>query len=442
MSPENEPLEKRVAAELMQLVSPGTTCLVAVSGGPDSLALLDLLHLGAANHGCALAVGHVDHGIDPDSGQVAEQVAAAARSRHLGFHLRHLSLDAGSSETRARVARRAALVELAVEARASAIVLAHHADDQAETVLLRLLRGSGPAGLAGMAPRNGLWVRPLLGIRCIDLVAHLSMRGLVPWTDPANSDRRHLRSWLRTEIMPLLASRLPDVTERLNRAGSQAGEARRGWGQVPEFLSGLDVQPVQHGISVAAPLLRGYRSPLRHAVLAALGRRIGLLLGARRLAALDRLLDGQSGGVIALAATFRAELAFGRLTLMEIAAAPGPVPLVAGRTVRLGSAELAVGNARAGAMSRGGWSTALVPGKYVARTWRAGDRIRPLGGTGSRAVAVLFREARVSPMRRKVWPVVTTGDDATIAWVPGICRADVGVPAEDDEAWCVECAFS
>ncbi len=442
MSPESESLAKRVAAELTQLVSPGATCLVAVSGGPDSLALLDLLQLGAARHGCALAVGHVDHGIHPDSGRVAEQVAAAARARDLSFHLRHLALGAGSSETRARVARRAALVALAAESGASVIVLAHHADDQAETVLLRLLRGSGPAGLAGMAARNGPWIRPLLGIRRTELAAHLSRRGLVPWTDPANSDPRHLRSWLRTEIMPLLADRLPDVTERLNRAGFQAAEARRGWGQVPEVLSGLDVRPVRRGISVAAPLLQGYRSPLRHAVLAALGRRIGLLLGARRLAALDRLLDGQSGGVVALAGRFRAELAFGRLTLSEVDELPDPVPLVVGGTVRLGSAELMVGNARAGAMSRDGWSTALVPGRYVARTWRAGDRIRPLGGTGSRAVAVLFREARVSPMRRRVWPVVTTGDDATIVWVPGICRADVGVPAEDDEAWCVECAFS
>jgi tRNA(Ile)-lysidine synthase len=423
-------------------VPPGTTCLVAVSGGPDSLALLDLLHLAAADHGCSLAVGHVDHGIHADSGLVAEQVAAAARSRNLGIHVRRLSLDAESSETRARVARRAALLELAAEANAAAIVLAHHADDQAETVLLRLLRGSGPAGLAGMASRSGPWIRPLLGIRRAELGEHLAVRGLVAWTDPANSDSRHLRSWLRTEVMPLLENRLPDLGQRLNRASSQAAEARRGWGQVPELLVGLDVQSARRGISVAAPLLQGYRSPLRHAVLAALGRRIGLLLGARRLAALDRLLEGQSGGAIAVAARFRAELAFGRLTLAEVDDVPGPVTLVAGRVVRLGNAGLAVRSARGGTVARGGWSTALVPGNYVARPWRTGDRIRPLGGTGSRAVAVLLREARVSPMRRRVWPVVTTGDDATIVWVPGICRADVAVPAENDEAWCVECAFS
>jgi tRNA(Ile)-lysidine synthase len=443
MSPDSVSLEQHAADELKRLITPGATCLVAVSGGPDSLALLDLLHRSATGDSYTVVVGHVDHGIHPESAWVAEQVAAAAGSRNLPFHLRHLGLGAGTSETRARVARRAALVELAAEASASAIVLAHHADDQAETVLLRLLGGSGPAGLAGMAPRHGVWVRPLLQVRRDTLRRYLASRGLSEWTDPANSDPRHLRSWLRVAIIPGLRDRLPDIVDRLNRAGRQAAEARRAWGQVPELLSGLDVRAMRRGISVAAPVLQGYRSPLRHAVLAALGRRIGVLLGARRLAALDQLIEGQSGGVVTLAKAIRAELAFGRLTLSVVdERVPDPVALVAGRTVVLGDAQLAVANECAGATVRAGWSTALVPGNYIARTWRPGDRIRPLSGAGSRAVSVLFREARVSPLRRRTWPVVVTGDDATIVWVPGICRADVAVPAEEDEAWRVECAFS
>lgn len=443
MSPSNVPLEQRVAGQLKRVVPPGTTCLVAVSGGPDSLALLDLLHLGAADHGCCLIVGHVDHGIHPDSIGVAEHVAAAAASRNLPFHARTLALGVRTSETRARAARRAALSELAAEAGASAIVLAHHADDQAETVLLRLLRGSGPAGLAGMASRYGPWVRPLLGVRQSELVAHLASRGLTAWIDPANSDPRHLRSWLRVAVLPVLGDRLPDVVERLNQAAAQAAAARRAWCQVPELLPGLDVKSVVCGISVAAPVLLGYRSTLRHAVLAALGRRLGVLLGERRLAALDRLLEGHSGGAVTLAAAFRAELAFGRLTLYRPdEAALALVPLSCGGTARLGSAALAVVTERAGTTVRGGWMTALVPGHYAARTWRSGDRIRPIGGAGSRSVAVLFREARVGPARRRTWPVVVTGDDATIVWVPGICRADVAVPAEGDEAWRVDCAIA
>ena len=408
------------------------------------MALLDLLHLGAADHGCSLVVGHVDHGIHSESSRIAEQVAAAAAVRHLAFQLRTLTLGEGTSETRARIARRIALRELAVSAGAAVIVLAHHADDQAETVLLRLVRGSGPAGLAGMASRHGRWIRPLLGVRRTELLAHLAVRGLPAWVDPANSDPHHLRSWLRMALLPTLQARLPDVVERLNRSAAQAAGGRRAWAEVTAVLPALDVQRFQRGISVAAPVLQGYRSSLRHAVLAALGRRNGVLLGERRLAAVDRLLAGRSGVAITLAATFRAELAFGRLTFYQDVDAPvsAAVPLVQGGNVMLGGAEFAVEMARAGSPVRGGWTTLLVPGRYAVRTWRPGDRIRPLGGDGSRAVAVLFREGRIAPARRRMWPVVVTENDATIVWVPGICRADVAVPAEGDEVWRVECAIS
>src|ERR1019366_1160190 len=147
------------------------------------------------------------------------------------------------------------------------------------------------------------------------LLAHLAVRGLPAWVDPANSDPHHLRSWLRMGLLPTLQARLPDVVERLNRSAAQAAGGRRAWAEVTELLPALDVQRFQRGISVAAPVLQGYRSSLRHAVLAALSRHVGVLLGERRLAVLDRLLQGQSGGEVTLAGALPAELAFGRLTV-------------------------------------------------------------------------------------------------------------------------------
>ncbi|MBK7595991.1 MAG: tRNA lysidine(34) synthetase TilS [Gemmatimonadetes bacterium] len=144
-----------------------------------------------------LVVGHVDHGIAKESAKVAESVGWAASARGLRCFTTTLHLDAGTTETKARLARRTALRALATDGGATVIVLAHHADDQAETVLLRLLRGSGPAGLAGMAPRNGPWVRPLLDLPRERLAAHVVAEGIVVWQDPANRDIRHLRSWLR-----------------------------------------------------------------------------------------------------------------------------------------------------------------------------------------------------------------------------------------------------
>jgi len=438
------PLAQRVAERLMTLVAPGSSCLLAVSGGPDSTALLDLLQLTAATHRCTLQVGHIDHGIAPDSAAVAASVRSAAESRALPFHMRELHLGAGTTETRARAARRTALRSIAGVAGADVIVLAHHADDQAETVLLRVLRGTGPAGLAAMAPRRGCWVRPLLGVRRAELVAHLAGRGIASWDDPANRDPQHLRSWLRSEILPALRERLPDVVDRLDATARQAASARAAWSQVADCIPALELERTERGISVAAPVVKGYRSALRHAVLAALGRDLGVLLGARRLAAVDRLLSGRSAsGSVSLSGVATAELAFGRLTLSrsgDVSAAA--VGLVPGAVARCGSTELRVTRCIGGAIRREGWHTEMVPGSYRLRLWRAGDRIRPLGGTGSRAISVLLREARVPPARRKNWPVVVGSDDATIAWVPGICRSDAAVPADGTEAWCVECAFT
>ncbi|MGH7524167.1 MAG: tRNA lysidine(34) synthetase TilS [Gemmatimonadales bacterium] len=437
-------LEQHAASELARLAPPGVACLLAVSGGPDSLSLLEILHRSREVHQHRLIVAHVDHGLHPESGAVAAAVAGAAEARAIECHVVRLNLPAGVSETIARRSRRAALRRIAATADAGAIVLAHHADDQAETVLLRVLRGSGPAGLAGMTARRGPWLRPLLRVRRAELADYLTSRRLVAWADPANSDPRHLRSWVRTRIVPALQQRLPDLVERLTGLGAQAAAARAAWSEVLDALPQLDVRAELRGISVAAPVLQGYRSALRHAILAAVGRQIGVLIGSRHLAALDRLLAaGAQGGAIDLTGRFRAELAFGRLALYQSEdAVPDPRRLAPGEDATFGAARFHTRVGKADSPTRDGWQAALHPGAYFVRRWQPGDRIRPLGGTGTRPVAVLLREARIPPARRTSWPVVVKADDATIVWVPGICRADAGVPAKGTEAWRVECAFA
>lgn len=434
-------LVAEVADRLMALTDEGATCLLAVSGGPDSLALLDLLHRGLPIHHRPLLVAHVDHGIAAESAAVAATVRVAAEARGLAFFGATLQLGADTTETKARLARREALRALAERAGATVIVLAHHADDQAETVLLRLLRGSGPAGLAGMAPGNGPWVRPLLEIPRDRLAAHLAEVGIQPWQDPANREVRHLRSWLRHEVLPSIGAKLPDVRERLLTAAGQAREARTGWDQLLDALPELALTAEPAGFSVAAPPVRGYRSALRHAVVAALGRRCGVPLGARRLAAVDRLLSGRDAR-IRLAAGLEAELAFGRLAFRHPAgAAPDPVTLGTEAGITFGPLLIRTALAPASDVDREGWSTALAPGRYAVRAWQSGDRIRPLGGRGHRQVSVLLREARVAPGRRSHWPVVVD-EDATIVWVPGICRSDARIPTEGTEALCAHAAFA
>ena len=175
--------------------------VVACSGGADSLALLAL----AVDAGLAPVAVHVDHGLRPGSEREAEVVAGAAARLGARFDARQVQVGAGPNvEARARAARYDALEAARVEHAATAVLVAHTADDQAETVLLNLLRGSGSPGLAGMPARRGRVARPLLGARRADVRAECARRELVPVEDPSNEDLAHRRNWIRHEVLPML----------------------------------------------------------------------------------------------------------------------------------------------------------------------------------------------------------------------------------------------
>src|ERR1041384_2279229 len=325
-------LRERFDRHLVSLRIPAGPAVVAVSGGPDSLALLDLLACSPAARDAVLHVAHADHGIHPESAAVAERVRASAARYGLPFHVARLALGADATETAARVARYTWLAApprglaapgaprgpapgapdpaarvarytwldaLARELGAQAIFTGHHADDQIETILMRLLRGSGPAGLAGMAGRRGRILRPLLPFRRDELAGHLQEQGIVPWADPANRDPRHLRSWLRTELLPALRRRLPEVERRILLVGRQAAADRAAWDTLLEGLPSLDLRLEPTGVSVAAPPLSGYDSVVLRALLGAHGRRAGCLVGPARAARLARLLAGNRSGAVA-----------------------------------------------------------------------------------------------------------------------------------------------
>jgi tRNA(Ile)-lysidine synthase len=198
--------------ELDGLVAP---VVVACSGGPDSLALLVIA---AAADLEPIAV-HVDHGLRADSAHDAAVVRDAAT--RLGVQSRCVAVEVaagGNLEARARDARYAALERARVELDATAVLVAHTADDQAETVLLNLLRGSGASGLAGMPAKRGSLVRPLLGARRADVHAVCAAAGLAPVVDPTNDDRVHRRNWVRLDALPALCEGAQrDLVPVLNR---------------------------------------------------------------------------------------------------------------------------------------------------------------------------------------------------------------------------------
>jgi tRNA(Ile)-lysidine synthase len=175
--------------------------VVGCSGGADSLALLAL----AVDTALAPIAVHIDHGLRAGSDREAQLVAEAAARLGARFDARRVAVDQGPNlEARARTARYGALEAARAAHGASAVLVGHTADDQAETVLLNLLRGSGASGLAGMPAHRGRVLRPLLGARRADVRAVCEQRGLVPVEDPSNDDLTFRRNWIRHEVLPLL----------------------------------------------------------------------------------------------------------------------------------------------------------------------------------------------------------------------------------------------
>jgi tRNA(Ile)-lysidine synthase len=175
--------------------------VVACSGGADSLALLAL----AVEAGLDPVAVHVDHGARPGSGAEAGVVAGFAERLGTGFAAETVAVPPGPNfEARAREARYTALERARERLGATAVLVGHSRDDQAETVLLNVLRGAGVPGLAGMPVRRGTVVRPLLGVPRADLAAVCAGLGLRPLDDPMNADAAHRRVWLRREVIPAL----------------------------------------------------------------------------------------------------------------------------------------------------------------------------------------------------------------------------------------------
>jgi len=203
---------------------PGDLVLAACSGGQDSLALAAALAFVAPRAGLRAGAVTVDHGLQEGSAERAASVAATLRGLGLDpVHVVTVTVDGpGGPEAAARAARYAALEKTAADTGAAAVLLGHTLDDQAETVLLGLARGSGPRSLAGMPPRRGLFVRPLLGVRRSVTAAACAALGLRPWADPHNADRRFARVRVRLDALPALEAALgPGVAEALVRTADQ-----------------------------------------------------------------------------------------------------------------------------------------------------------------------------------------------------------------------------
>jgi len=223
-------LAKRTVKD-RHLFGAGDRVMVACSGGPDSMALLHVLALMRKKRKHEVIAAGIDHGLRPEAVAELNLVARVAKEQDVPFTKTKVNLEEGGNlQERARQARHEALAKAAAKAGATHIALGHTADDRAETVLMRILRGTGPRGLAAMPaeapPLVGdvPLIRPLIAARRKDVMAHLRRHG-VPWAmDPSNFDSRFLRVRVRREVLPLLEDLSGRVVEHLCALADQAAE--------------------------------------------------------------------------------------------------------------------------------------------------------------------------------------------------------------------------
>lgn len=434
-------------------VAAGEGVLVAFSGGPDSCALLWGMAELARRRELRLLAVHCDHGLDPGSNERAcRAIDLAAR---LGVPCARVDLEVGahrrpaeSIEAAARRRRYLELERVRREQQARWLATAHHRDDQAETVLLRLLFGSGLAGLAGIRPRQGALVRPLLAIRRRSLAALLGAAGVAPLRDPTNEDLAVPRNRVRHLLLPHLAATDHDLVARLARL---AEVARGAAGQVDALLAArLEPTSLPAGAGIDLGACLELPEPLRGPALALLHRAAGAdhppPAAARRQLFRQLALRFHANACDA-GGGWRWEVAASRLTLARRPLATGlftytlDVPgelIVPDLRLRMRLTRVPVESW----MFRGEERRAALAlpleegGRVTIRNRRPGDRIQPLGAPGHRRLKDVFNARRVPRHERDRRPLLCLGEQ--IAWVPGVTIDHAFRLRREPHAWVAE----
>jgi tRNA(Ile)-lysidine synthase len=410
------------------MLAPGARVIAAVSGGPDSVCLLHvLLKLGSRLGVSVAGVAHFNHQLRGRDSEEDERFVAemAAKAGLAFFQARVKAPLNGNLEQIARRARREFFAGLIRDGSADCVALGHTRDDQAETVLLRLMRGSGLAGLAGVLPvtAEGL-VRPLLDVTRAEVVSFLADRGIAWREDSSNREERFARNRVRHHLLPQLAREWnPNIVEALARLADLAYEEERWWAAEIAGRSGAGTGVVELS---AGTLAKTPRALARRLVRQAIGRARGHL---RRIEFqhVEQVLElaGQSQGSgrlrlpdLDVVRSFDRMLLSRPLKLESLdsrpVTVPGEYPAPDGKSL---ISFVLVNRKRRGSgcaalKSELCWRT--LPEDMELRTWKPGDRYRPVGQTTDRKITEMFQEARVPSWRRRTWPILSSG--SKILW--------------------------
>jgi tRNA(Ile)-lysidine synthase len=452
------------------LLRPGEHALIAVSGGPDSMALLHLLSRLASELQIRLTVAHANHGFRGEESDEEEQLVEAYASE-LGLSCRaaHLDMPAyiratgQTGQAASREQRYRFLTQAAAECGASKIALAHHADDQAETVLLRVLRGTGPQGLSGMLARrtfaNVELIRPLLRINKESLVGYCREEGIPFHTDSSNAKTQYTRNRLRLQTMPLLRTYNPRLEEALTRLADVMQAENDYLTEAVQETFALLVRPENGGFSFSRKAFQGLHLALQRRLIKLLLEYLAtgaeqqddfgfMLTETVRLAVIH---EGRPNSTLDLAENLKLYREYDRIRLVppetsepflhyileETVASAASAPYE--QVLPNGAGRLFIETSDGcGALSRAGSSSrdvavfdrdALVF-PLVVRSRREGDRIRPMGLKGSKKVKDIFIDEKLPSRLRAVWPIVADGEERVL-WLPGIRQSSHAAVTEN-----------
>jgi tRNA(Ile)-lysidine synthase len=441
--------------EKHDLLEAGEHIVVGVSGGPDSLCLLDVL----SRWGAELVVAHLDHRLRDESASEAAFVQEIAQSYGLHFELGIANLiddGGGSLEERARLSRYRFLVEIAQKHGIRKIAVGHTVDDQVETILMHFLRGAGPSGLRGMLPATPIdnWVgidggegitvvRPMLAISHAETIAHCETIGLDARFDRSNLDRTFFRNRIRHELLPALEAYNPGVRSVIHNLGEVMRAVDRYLrSQVNLYWSDSVTKLDPDAIIIRGQIIRSLplalqRRIVRRAILELrpqlrdlgfnhIDRTLGYLHDSKRSASrpvIDDLMifgcveDGVlTSSVEDLSLPDYPQI---RDSINLVSPFPNEISLAYGwRLLITEVTDISVKAAQA--YDREGFDVVLdyekIGGNLLLRTRKPGDRIQPLGMQGSMKVSDLMINKRIPRLARQHWPILESRGQ--IAWVP------------------------
>jgi tRNA(Ile)-lysidine synthase len=407
--------------------------VVALSGGLDSCVLLHLARFAAVEPGREWIAAHFDHAMRPGSRDDSLWVAGLCRAWGVPLHVARAAKAPGS-EDEARRARYDFLEAVRSRVGAGLVLTAHHADDQAETVLFRLLRGTGSKGLGGIPARRGHAIlRPLLDVWRAELLEYAGSVKLSWREDPTNRSQEYARNALRHRILPDVERLVaPGARQALVRLADLSRHEEEAWESVlPRLMEPLDLREVGAGLSLDREALAALHPGVCARVLRALAGRIGVSLDlALTRMAVDFASSGASGRAIDLGGDLTLGVELDRVVLGRA------LPAVEDRPLTIGDA-----GPGSGAVVLAGETVPVAWGgdeavqrrrterfdpealrfPLIVRSRRPGDRMRLPGGT--KKVKKILLESRIPPSERHRVPLVVDAE-GEVLWIPGMARAE------------------